>query len=80
MKMYNILNQLNSGRSLSLKRLIDWTFYTENILLCIDKLLDHFENVIVCEFWENNFKLKIRKTNKTSITIGLLFGLVEDQV
>ncbi len=74
------LIQLNSGRPLSVKRLLDWAFYTENFIKCVDKLLNHFDEVIISEFWENNFKLKIRKDNKSLITIGFMFGLIEDQV
>lgn len=50
------------------------------MLKCINKLLDHFDAVVISEFWENNFKLKIKKSNNMSVTIGFMFGLIEDQV
>jgi hypothetical protein len=59
--------------------LIDWSFYVQNVLLCISKLLNVFNEVVVNEFWENNFKLKIKKNNNP-VTIGYLFGIFEDQV
>ncbi len=59
--------------------MIDWSFYVQNVLLCISKLLNVFNEVVVNEFWENNFKLKIKKNNNP-VTIGYLFGIFEDQV
>jgi len=59
------------------KRLVEWTFYTENALSAIAKILSHFENISIIEFWDNIFKLKIKKNSNNS-SIGFLFGLFED--
>jgi ATP-binding cassette subfamily A (ABC1) protein 3 len=74
-----VYEEINNNRPFSLRKLIDWTFYTENILMCISKLLDVFNEVDVYEFWENNFRLKIKKNDDKPVTIGYLFGLIEDQ-
>ena len=53
-------------------------FYTENALKCIAKTLKNFEDITIIEFWDNIFKLKIKK-NSSNNSIGFLFGLIEDQ-
>jgi hypothetical protein len=64
--------------SIHLKRLIEWTFYSENILKCISRITNYFTDISIVEFYDNNYKLKIRKNNNSS-SIGFLFGFVEDQ-
>lgn len=58
--------------------MIEWTFYSENALKCVNKLLESFDDIVIAEFWDNNFKLKIKK-NQNVNSIGFLFGLIEDQ-
>ncbi len=58
--------------------LLEWVFYTDNILLCISKLLHLYPDVFIVEFWASNFKIKILK-NENQNSIGFLFGLFEDQ-
>ena len=66
------------ANKLNLRKLVEWIFYSENFIKCTDKILDHFSDVSVVEFWENNYKLKVKKNQNIS-SIGFLFGLVEDQ-
>jgi hypothetical protein len=58
---------------------IDWVFYLENVLRTINIFFNHFDQIYVSEFWENNFKIKIKKNENKAITIGSLFALVEEQ-
>lgn len=61
-----------------MRRLIEWSFYTENTLKCLTTITDNFENVSIVEFWDNIFKLKIKKENSKN-SIGFLFGQIENQ-
>jgi ATP-binding cassette subfamily A (ABC1) protein 3 len=60
------------------RRLVEWSFYTENTLKCLTKITQNFENVAIVEFWDNIFKLKIKKENSKN-SIGFLFGQIENQ-
>lgn len=53
----------------------------------LSKLLTSFDQVVISEYWENTFKLKINKkdnsslnslNNTNSISIGYLFGLLDN--
>ncbi len=43
----------------------------------ISKILNQFADVYIIEFWDNIFKLKIKKSSNNN-SIGYLFGLFED--
>ena len=45
---------------------------------CIRNIQKYFSDVSIIAYWENNFKLKIKK-NSNSSHIGFLFGFIEDQ-
>ena len=68
--------------SCSIKRIINWLYFTENLLNLCSKLMTYYQDVSIAEFYDNNFKLKILnpRTNSLKNTIGFLFGLFEDYV
>ncbi len=61
-----------------MKRVIEWTYYNDNVLKCAAKIVNTYEEVSIVEFWDNNFKLKIKKRKNSGNSIGFLFGLLED--
>ncbi len=61
-------------------KVLDWIFYTENCLKCLGKISNYFKDIYISEFWDNNYKIKIKKNTSNNSTIGFLFGLLEDQV
>lgn len=65
---------------IAILRVIDWIFYTENALKCLGNILNYFKDIFISEFWDNNYKIKIKKNSSNNSTIGFLFGLLEDQV
>ncbi len=60
------------------KKVIEWLFYSQNLMRCIHRLFDHYDKVLVSEAYENSYKIKMKKDDK-STTIGSLFGFMEDQ-
>ena len=48
--------------------------------MCLSQILIHFKNIFITEFLDNNFKIKVKKNTDNKLTIGFLFGLLEDQV
>ncbi len=83
----NFINQTDLGRELyddltnkgklSIKKLTEWTYLIDNILGFSNKLSNQFEDISIAEFYDNNLKIKIGKS-KEKISIGSLFGLLED--
>lgn len=71
---------MNSGVSITNKNLIEWIFYTENFLKTVDKILNYFEDVSLVEYFDNSFKLKIKKNSdiKRDPTNGFLFTFIDD--
>ncbi len=63
---------------ISVRRVIDWTTYNDNLLKCAARIMNNYEKVAIVEFWDNNFKLKIEKNQDAQNNIGFLFGLLED--
>lgn len=77
-----IYDDLKSKGSCSIKRLLNWLYFTENLLKLISNVLKFYQDIVIAEFYDNNFKLKIKNPTDTSgkNTIGFLFGLFEDNV
>ena len=71
---------MNSGVRITNKKLIQWTFYTENFLKSVNKILDYFDDVSLIEYFDNTFKLKIKKNSdaKKNPTNGFLFTFIEE--
>ena len=61
-------------------KILNWIFYTENILKCLKHIKMTFSEIYISEFVENNYKIKIKKNLDSKTSIGFLFGLLEDQV
>jgi hypothetical protein len=71
---------MNSGVKVTNKKLIEWVFYTESFLKCVNKFLDYFHDVKLVEYFDNSFKLEIRKNSdgRRNPTNGFLFSFIED--
>ena len=71
---------MRSGFGLTNKMLIEWIFDSENFLKCANKILNNFDDVYLIEYFENNFKLKIKKNSEAirNPTNGFIFSLIED--
>lgn len=71
---------MNSGVKITNKKLIEWQYYTENFLKCADKIFDYFEDLCLIDYFDNSFKLKIRKYSdgRKNPTSGFLFSFIED--
>jgi hypothetical protein len=63
-----------------MKSLNQWTFNIDNVLLLVKTLLQHFRDIYISDFSDKTFKLKIKKNIDNNISIGFLYGLIEDQV
>jgi hypothetical protein len=46
------------------------------------KLIHFYEDIVIAEFYDNNFKLKLKSPSQNLVrnTIGFLFSLFEDYV
>lgn len=58
---------------------MEWIYNTDNTLKCVDRVLNHFDHVVIADFWDSNFKLKIKKNESQNYSIGFIFGMIEDQ-
>jgi len=63
---------------ISLKKLLNWTFYTDNLIKLLKILNETFEQIKITEYLENNYTIEIPK--KSEISIGKVFGILEEQV
>ncbi len=72
---YNLYDDLNKHQSVFARNLIQWNYRTANLLNIIKGLLEKFPRVIIAEYWDNAFTLKLDKDD--SITIGFLFGYLD---
>jgi hypothetical protein len=75
-----ILEEITVNKKISILKLLNWIFYTENILRCLKHIKITFNEIYISEFVENNYKIKIKKNLESKTSIGFLFGLLEDQV
>jgi hypothetical protein len=75
-----LLEEISVNKTISILKLLNWIFYTENILRCLKHIKLTFSEIFISEFVENNYKIKIKKNQETKTSIGFLFGLLEDQV
>jgi hypothetical protein len=50
------------------------------VLKISKKLLQFFPEVYIAEFYDNNFKLKMKKREIEAMSIGSLFSIFEDMV
>jgi hypothetical protein len=77
-----IHEEFSTKKFCSIRKLLNWVFYTENILKLCSKLSNFYEQIVIAEFYDCNFKLKVQNptSNNTKSTIGFLFGLFEDYV
>ncbi len=77
-----IHEEFSTKKFCSIRKLFNWLFFTENILKLCSKMRNFYEQIVIAEFYDCNFKLKVQKPteNNTKNTIGFLFGLFEDYV
>jgi hypothetical protein len=71
---------MNNSEGVQMKSLNQWTFNIDNVLLLVKTLLQHFRDIYISDFSDKTFKLKIKKNIDNNISIGFLYGLIEDQV
>ncbi len=71
-----ILREMIQTENMNIFVLCAWTHYVCQAMKVIRQVKEHFEDIILTEFIENNFLFKIKKT-PDSKSIGFLFGLVE---
>ena len=76
----NILKEVSEKKKISLIKVLNWVFYTENFLRCLRSIKNTFSEIFITEFVENSYKIKIKKNLDSKTSIGFLFGLLEDQV
>ncbi len=77
-----IHEEFSTKKFCSIRKLFNWLFFTENILKLCSKMRNFYEQIVIAEIYDCNFKLKVQKPteNNTKNTIGFLFGLFEDYV
>jgi len=73
-----IYEEFSSRTNCSVKKLLNWLFFTENVLNLCGKLLNYYAEISIAEFYENNYKLKLKPHENGNTTIGFLFGLFDD--
>ena len=71
-----IYREMIQTENMNIYVLCAWTHYVCNAMKVIQKVKEHFEEIILTEFIENNFLFKIKKTPESK-SIGFLFGIVE---
>ena len=72
----SLIRELKISGSIPISVLISWCHYVSNAMRMIKKVSEHFNEIILTEFIENNFLFKIKKGDGLK-SIGFLFGLVE---
>jgi hypothetical protein len=50
------------------------------MLKAVKVMINHFEDIYVTEFTRKNFRLRIVKNPNNNISLGYLYGLLEDLV
>ncbi len=77
-----IYEDFSTKKACSIKRIINWVYFTENLMNLCGKLIYFYEDITIAEFYDNNFKLKLRSPSPNLMrnTIGFLFSLFEDYV
>lgn len=75
-----IYEEISEKKNISIIKVLNWVFYTENILKCLKHIKLSFSEIYISEFVENNYKIKIKKNNESKTSIGFLFGMLEEQV
>ena len=78
----DIFAELKAKKYCSFKKIINWLYFTENLLGFCANLMRYYQSVMIVEFYDNNFKLKLKSPRNNSFknTIGFLFGIIEDSV
>jgi uncharacterized protein (UPF0335 family) len=71
---------MNNSEGVQMQSLNQWIFNIDNVLLLQKTLLHHFKDIYISDFSGKTFKLKIKKNIDNNISIGFLYGLIEDQV
>jgi len=64
--------------AISPARLLEWNYYSDSLIKIINGLLNDIGLVVIAEYWENSFKLKLEKND--ALTIGSLFGFFDENV
>ena len=85
------IDELNDGRlgqrikrdmllngNINIRVLLSWIFFVENAIKFIMKGKNHFEEIILPEYIENNFLFKMKKSKNNNNSIGFFFGLYEE--
>lgn len=70
--------QIKTKGYTSLKKFLNWIYYTENFIKFVKGFSSKFEEIKVTEYLENNFTIEVKKSFEYSI--GSLFGIIEDLV
>ena len=70
---------LRDKTKINMRKIGSWSYYVMSALNVIEKVKEHFSNVLLSENVENSFLFKVKKNEEDSKkSIGFLFGIVED--
>ena len=72
----NIIREMKINGSVNISAFLSWCHYVSSAMKMIKQVKEHFDEIILSEYIENNFLFKIKKTGDSK-SIGFLFGLVE---
>ena len=72
-----IIRDIKLNGNINIRVLLSWVFFVENAIKFIMKGKNHFEEIILPEYIENNFLFKMKK-GKNNNSIGFFFGLYEE--
>jgi len=73
-----IYDEFVSKKDCSVKKLVNWLFFVENLMSVCGRLMAFYKDIVIAEFYDNNFKLKLKAQDNGNTSIGFLFGLFED--
>ena len=74
-----LIDELNEKGRIKLSKIIIWIYYSSSVLSLIKLIKEHFEEISITDFKDNNYIIRIKRNkNKGEKTIGFLFGLIED--
>lgn len=79
---HEIFEDFEIKKNCSIKKIINWLYFTENLLEICGKLMTYYQEISIAELYDNNFKVKLKNPSDESKihSIGFLFGLFEDYV